>query len=254
MLLDDADSEYDSAAVQPRRPVACAVVREKRSTPHDPGDRQARGRTPWPTGGPRPPGDWDHWPAGRRLDARRLARCVLVADEDGRAPVFRRRPRDRRVHPADRRRLRLLRRAGLARRQTRLRDADVVRRAAAARAPRRHARPTSTPTPLRGPSATPALPGRLEEVETTAEDGTRVRSWLALPEDASADKPGAAAAVDPRRPAGLVERVVVALEPVDRRRPRVRRAAARPGAVHRLRPRLHPPRLGQLGRRRRTPT
>ena len=42
---------------------------------------------------------------------------------------------------------------------------------------------------LRGPSETPALPGRLEDVETTAEDGTRVRSWLCLPEGASADAP-----------------------------------------------------------------
>ena len=81
-----------------------------------------------------------------------------------------------------------------------------------------------------------------------------MRSWLALPEGASADQPGAAAAVDPRRPAGLVERVVVALEPVARGGPGVRRAAARPGAVHRLRARLHRPRLGAAGARRRTPT
>jgi dipeptidyl aminopeptidase/acylaminoacyl peptidase len=42
---------------------------------------------------------------------------------------------------------------------------------------------------LRGPSATPPLPGTLTEVEATGEDGTRVRSWLALPEGASADTP-----------------------------------------------------------------
>ncbi len=42
---------------------------------------------------------------------------------------------------------------------------------------------------LRGPSETPALPGTLTEVETTGEDGSRVRSWLALPEGASADSP-----------------------------------------------------------------
>ncbi|GAB2585932.1 peptidase S9 [Paractinoplanes abujensis] len=34
---------------------------------------------------------------------------------------------------------------------------------------------------LRGPAEAPDLPGRLEEVETTAADGTRVRGWLALP-------------------------------------------------------------------------
>ena len=37
-------------------------------------------------------------------------------------------------------------------------------------------------TPLPGPVERPTIPGRLEEVETTAEDGTRVRGWLALPE------------------------------------------------------------------------
>ncbi|MFI2361303.1 prolyl oligopeptidase family serine peptidase [Promicromonospora sp. NPDC019610] len=38
-------------------------------------------------------------------------------------------------------------------------------------------------TLLRSPVAAPDLPGTLTEVETTAEDGTRVRAWLALPAD-----------------------------------------------------------------------
>lgn len=38
-------------------------------------------------------------------------------------------------------------------------------------------------TLLRSPVAAPALPGRLTEIETTAEDGSRVRAWLALPAD-----------------------------------------------------------------------
>lgn len=41
-------------------------------------------------------------------------------------------------------------------------------------------------TALRGPATRPDLPGTLEEVITTAEDGTPVRAWLALPEGASA--------------------------------------------------------------------
>ena len=36
-------------------------------------------------------------------------------------------------------------------------------------------------TLLRSPVPAPALPGRLTEIETTADDGTRVRAWLALP-------------------------------------------------------------------------
>jgi dipeptidyl aminopeptidase/acylaminoacyl peptidase len=37
-------------------------------------------------------------------------------------------------------------------------------------------------TVLPGPVERPVLPGRLEEVETTTSDGVRVRAWLALPE------------------------------------------------------------------------
>src|SRR5690606_37389273 len=42
-------------------------------------------------------------------------------------------------------------------------------------------------TLLRSPVPAPALPGRLTEVETTTEDGVRVRAWLALPADAGPD-------------------------------------------------------------------
>ncbi|MBL7255792.1 S9 family peptidase [Paractinoplanes lichenicola] len=42
---------------------------------------------------------------------------------------------------------------------------------------------------LPGPAPTLELPGRLEEVETTAADGTRVRGWLALPEGDGAPFP-----------------------------------------------------------------
>ncbi|SOC52047.1 S9 family peptidase [Ornithinimicrobium cerasi] len=38
-------------------------------------------------------------------------------------------------------------------------------------------------TVLPGPVERPRVPGRLKEVETTAADGSRVRGWLALPED-----------------------------------------------------------------------
>ena len=38
-------------------------------------------------------------------------------------------------------------------------------------------------TRLPGPVERPTIPGRLEEGETTTADGTRVRGWLALPED-----------------------------------------------------------------------
>lgn len=44
-------------------------------------------------------------------------------------------------------------------------------------------------TPLRGPVATPDLPGTLVDVETAASDDVRVRGWLALPHGASAEIP-----------------------------------------------------------------
>ena len=44
-------------------------------------------------------------------------------------------------------------------------------------------------TPLRGPQETPVLPGTLAEIATIAEDGSRVRAWLALPSGASGAQP-----------------------------------------------------------------
>ena len=248
ILLDDAESEYESPRFSPDGQ-SVAVVREKRSTPEEPGRPHGRGRLARRRDRPRPERRLGPLAAGPLEWTPDGAALVLVADENGRAPVFRIDARVRRGHPADGRRRRLLRRAGLARRPARLRDAHVVRRAAAPGAPRRdHCRPGARRRCV-ARTRRPCCPARLTEVETTAEDGARVRAWLALPDGASAARPGAAAAVDPRRPARLVERLVLALEPVARRRPGVRRAAARPGAVHRLRPGLHPPRLGQLGRR-----
>ncbi|MFD3688887.1 S9 family peptidase [Nocardiopsis sp. NPDC058631] len=45
------------------------------------------------------------------------------------------------------------------------------------------------PAYLRTPGSELTMPGTLTEVETTADDGTRIRSWLVLPEEASAESP-----------------------------------------------------------------
>ncbi|RFU18809.1 S9 family peptidase [Geodermatophilus marinus] len=45
------------------------------------------------------------------------------------------------------------------------------------------------PAPLPNPGTLPGLPGTLHEVGATAEDGSRVQSWLVLPEGASAERP-----------------------------------------------------------------
>ncbi len=47
----------------------------------------------------------------------------------------------------------------------------------------------SEPAVLECPGVPLALPGRLEEVEASAEDGQRIRSWLVLPETAAASSP-----------------------------------------------------------------
>ncbi|MGI5130536.1 S9 family peptidase [Pseudonocardia sp. CA-107938] len=51
------------------------------------------------------------------------------------------------------------------------------------------ATPDQQPVYLRAPAETPELPGMLTEVTATAEDGTPLRSWLVLPEGASAENP-----------------------------------------------------------------
>jgi dipeptidyl aminopeptidase/acylaminoacyl peptidase len=45
------------------------------------------------------------------------------------------------------------------------------------------------PVPLPNPGTIDSFPGSLHEVQATAADGTRVQSWLVLPEGASADSP-----------------------------------------------------------------
>jgi dipeptidyl aminopeptidase/acylaminoacyl peptidase len=45
------------------------------------------------------------------------------------------------------------------------------------------------PVPLRGPAPAPAVPGSLTEIRATAEDGTPLRAWLALPTGAGAPAP-----------------------------------------------------------------
>ncbi len=143
----------------------------------------------WPSGEVRDlSGGWDHWPVGPFRWTPDGSALLLVADENGRAPVFRVELEsgaftrltaddfaysDVQVSP----------------------DGQTVYAIRTSYAePQRPVRlDASTPdqqsVALRGPSEPPALPGRLEEVETKAEDGVRVRAWLALPEGASAENP-----------------------------------------------------------------
>jgi dipeptidyl aminopeptidase/acylaminoacyl peptidase len=53
----------------------------------------------------------------------------------------------------------------------------------------RPAAEATAPVALDGPGVPLALPGRLAEVEATADDGQPIRAWLVLPEGASPDRP-----------------------------------------------------------------
>jgi dipeptidyl aminopeptidase/acylaminoacyl peptidase len=122
--------------------------------------------------------DWDRFPLVLAFAAGDAA-LLTVADEDGRVPVFR--------IPFD---------GGPV---TKLTDdefaygalsvdpvtgAIAALRSSIALAPHPvRIDPDGTVTALATPAAPPAAPARVEAVQTTAADGTRIRGWLALPED-----------------------------------------------------------------------
>ncbi|MFD1214674.1 S9 family peptidase, partial [Arthrobacter sp. GCM10027362] len=184
ILLDSEDAEYQPGPVSPDG-TSAVVVRELISGPHRIPD-VTLGLVPLAGGDfvPLAP-DWDRWPrpAAWLPDG---SAVVVTADEEGRSPVFL-------VDVG----------SGAVRRVTGddAAYADVVvspdgRYAYALRSsylfppePVRIDLSTGETVPLPSPAARPRLPGRLEEVEAAAGDGTRVRAWLALPQDASAERP-----------------------------------------------------------------
>jgi dipeptidyl aminopeptidase/acylaminoacyl peptidase len=187
MLVDDEDYEHLSPRFSPDG-LRVAVFREKRSTPEDPGDVRVAVVTVADGSVLDLTGTWDHWPAGPAQWTPDGTALVLVADENGRAPVFR-------IHATTGEVTRLTA-DDFAYSDVQVSpDGDAVYAMRTSYAePSRPVRVDSTAPDqdslaLLGPSPKPSLPGTLTEVETTGEDGTRVRSWLALPEGASADQP-----------------------------------------------------------------
>ena len=64
ILLDDVESEYESPRFSPDGQ-SVAVVREQRSTPEEPIDRNGAWSSSLADGTERElTGDWDRWPAG----------------------------------------------------------------------------------------------------------------------------------------------------------------------------------------------
>jgi dipeptidyl aminopeptidase/acylaminoacyl peptidase len=178
VLLDEPGHDVSGPRVSPDgRQVAVTLARH--STPAEP---EVRRLMVLPLDGSAPPREvapgWDRWALDRHWTPDSAA-LLVTADEDGRSPVFRIEGgavtrltgdaaayTDLQVSP-DGRHVYALRSAYDA-------PPAVVRLDAST--------PDQTPVLLPGPAEPPALPGRLEEVETTAADGSRVRSWLVLPE------------------------------------------------------------------------
>ena len=179
-LFDDAGAECGAPVVSPDG-TTVAFLRETLSTPQEPVDIALVVLPLDGSGSPREvaPG-WDLWP-GRPAWTPDGAALVVVADERGAAPVFRidvasgevvRLTGDR-GHYTD------VRVSPDGAHAYALRDA-VDRAPAPVRLDL--AQTDQAPVHLQGPPGAPAPGGRLEEVTTTAEDGTPLRSWLVLPE------------------------------------------------------------------------
>ncbi len=178
-LLDEEGADHTAPVVSPdgRR---IAALRETWSTPHEPPDVtlvvvDLAGGEPVSVA----PG-WDRWPSGHRWapDGEAL---LAVADDRGRAPVFR---------------------LGLDGSVTRLTGDDgaytdlavgtdaVYALRSAVDAPPAPVRldpraPDQRPTFLPAPAPPPELPGTLEDVTATAADGTPLRAWLVRPAGAA---------------------------------------------------------------------
>ncbi|WP_144714355.1 alpha/beta fold hydrolase [Curtobacterium pusillum] len=128
--------------------------------------------------------DWDRWPNELVFEHGDGA-LLATADQDGRAPVFR--------IPLDGGAVEQLTDDDWAYSSLRVAEATgvVVALRASWAAPLHPVQIASdgAVTPLATPAALPDVPGRLEEVETTAADGSRVRGWLVLPSSEAGDGP-----------------------------------------------------------------
>lgn len=185
VLADDAGYEFGLARISPDGR-SVAALRASRATPTDT-PRVELVVMPLSGGEPLvPAAGWDRWPADFRWTPDSSA-LIVVADENGRAPLFRitlaegtvtrltgdhGAYTDPRVSP-DGRHVYALRAAV---------DAPTAPVRVDAH------RTDQQPVLLPGPVESPALPGTLTEVTATAQDGAALRAWLALP-DHAADEP-----------------------------------------------------------------
>ncbi|KAA9154328.1 S9 family peptidase [Amycolatopsis acidicola] len=181
-LADDPGHEYDSPRFSPDG-TQVAFVARRRSTPEDPGDvwlalapvsgGEIRALTP----------EWDRWPGGPRWTPDGAA-LVVAADDLGHCPLWR-------VDVATGVVVRLTETGAFSDPVVSPDGRWVYALRSAVDSPPRPVRVAldgSGVEFLRGLEP-PELPGTLDEVTTTAADGSPLRAWIALPHNASADEP-----------------------------------------------------------------
>ena len=182
-LFDEIGVDYEMPAVS-HDGSRIAYLRTVKSTPDAPTDYEVWTAGIDGAGARRVVADWDRWASSLAFDAGDAA-LIATADDDGRGPVWR--------LPLDGGSAQKLTADDFAYSNVAVdgRTGDLV----ALRSswvvpphPVRIARDGDV-TPLATPAAAPVAPGSITEVETTAEDGARVRGWLLLPDGASADAP-----------------------------------------------------------------
>ncbi|MBU2666985.1 prolyl oligopeptidase family serine peptidase [Actinoplanes bogorensis] len=183
-LAADEGNDYGSPRVSPDGTQVAVTVR-RRSSRDDPGDMWMA-LVPLAGGTVRPLTDgWDRWPGEPHWIPDGTA-LVVAADDRGRSPLWR-------IDVASGEVTRLTSDDAA---YTDIRLSPDGRWAYALRSaldsppsPVRVALDGTGAFTLRGPAEAPALPGRLEEVTTTAADGTLLRAWLALPAEAAEPAP-----------------------------------------------------------------
>jgi dipeptidyl aminopeptidase/acylaminoacyl peptidase len=183
LLFDEPDTHFENPVIS-HSGTALAYVRMPDSSPQGPAPRELWVAAIDGSGARRIAVDWDRFPEEIAFAAGDEA-LIVTADEAGRAPLFR--------VPVD---------GGPVQRLTddafayghmsvdRHTGAIVALRSSVTVAPHPvRIDSDRTVTALATPAPAPAASARLEEVQTTAPDGTPVRGWLVAPGSAGAQSP-----------------------------------------------------------------